>query len=152
MRVGERCRAARHRRAFTLIEAAITLVLVGLVTIIALPSGAAAMVHSRVNKAAMVVASDLELSFSLAARQHRPLRVASSGSSYAIVGRADDTLQLRRLGANSDFAIGTVSFSSSTVDVFPTGLASGSLTVTLTRDGYTKTITMTRAGQVRVTP
>jgi hypothetical protein len=45
-----------------------------------------------------------------------------------------------------------VSGSPTTIDLFPNGTVSQSLTLTFTLDGYTRHVTMTRAGQVRVTP
>ncbi|MEP6690378.1 MAG: type II secretion system protein [Gemmatimonadaceae bacterium] len=145
--------AARARSAFSLIEMMMVLALVGIVVMIALPSSTEAIARSRVNRASNVVMGDLELAFSLSARQHRPLRIVSGGTSYAIVGRANDTLQVRWLGDGSDFGMQTVTFTpTSAVDVFPTGLASGSLTITIARDGFTRSVTMTRAGQVRSGP
>ncbi len=143
---------SRGRNAFSLIEVAITLALVGLIVTIALPKSTVAMARARVQRASSVVAGDFDLALSLSARQHRPLRLSIIGTKYVITGRANDTVLVRSLGSDSDFYLSSVIFSpNQPVDLFPTGLASGSLAIILMKDGFQRTVTMTRAGQVRIT-
>ncbi|MDQ6831410.1 MAG: hypothetical protein M3081_21320 [Gemmatimonadota bacterium] len=129
---------------------AITLALIGILAMIALPSSATALAHSRVNRAASMVAVDLDLALSQATRQHGPVQIALTGSTYAFTTRAGDTLHVRSLGTDSEFSLESVTFTPTTVEVFPTGLVSGQLTIVMLKDGYSRTVTMSRAGQVRI--
>ena len=141
------------RRAFTLLELIVILVVVAILVTIGTPAVAKATGQARVRSAARVVAGDLEQSFSLAARQRRPVRVAFDATSktYAINDRAGVTLRQRNLGAMSDLEVAAMSSSTTVLDVFPNGLASGPLTVGLTSGAYSVKVTMTRTGKVRIT-
>lgn len=109
--------------------------------------------RSRVARAALVVSSDLQQAFTLAGRQRRPVRVQFVPSSklMTVRDRTDSTLRFRRrdLGGG-DFKVETAAFSNNTVDVLPNGLATDTLSVTLSSSGVTRTVRMSRAGMVRV--
>lgn len=141
-------------RGFSMLELAIVLAIVGLVAAMAMPSFSRSLRGGRAASASLVVQSDLELAFSYAARQRRPVRITwNSGTmTYTVADRRSGTVFVtRRLGSNGDYTLSSVTFSSSPVDVFPGGMASGSLTITLTGGSSVKTVSMTRAGLVRVT-
>jgi hypothetical protein len=57
----------------------------------------------------------------------------------------------RTLGDGADLHVATMTSTVTTLDVFPNGFASGPISITVGISGYAQTITMTRAGQVRVT-
>jgi Tfp pilus assembly protein FimT len=111
--------------------------------------------HSRVNGAAQVVAADLEQALSLAGRQRRPVRVMIDGAAKEIqlIDRVSGQLISRRaLGDVSEYKLYSVAGSPSTVDLLPQGVATGPTIVTLSAAGYSRRVTMTRGGYVRVTP
>jgi Tfp pilus assembly protein FimT len=111
--------------------------------------------HSRVNGAAQVVAGDLERALSLAGRQRRPVRVVVDGSAKEIqlIDRVSGQLMSRRhLGDVSEYKLYSVSGSPSTVDLLPHGVATATTIVTLSAAGYSRSVTMTRGGHVRVGP
>ena len=136
-----------------MIETIVVLVMVAMMAVAVVPKANEAIVHSRVNNTANVIAGDLQLAFSLANRQRTPLRlvVDASGRKYRIVNRAGTVIKERRVGDLSDLSVSSITTSVNTLDVFPNGLASGPITITVGTNGYTQRITMTRAGQVRVT-
>jgi prepilin-type N-terminal cleavage/methylation domain-containing protein len=154
MRNHGRTQTLVQRPAFTLLEIIVTLVIIGILAAAGMPAVARAISHSSVNNAATVVAGDLEAAFSLASRQRRPVRVRFNAGtrSYAITDRATSTvLRTRTLDNESDLKVGSIAGTPSSVDVFPNGLASGPIAVTIATNGYTATVSMTRAGKVRIT-
>jgi Tfp pilus assembly protein FimT len=111
--------------------------------------------HSRVNSAARVIAADLEQALSMAGRQRRPVRVVIDGSAKEIrlIDRVSGNLISRRaLGDLSEYKLYSVAGAPSTVDLLPHGVATASTIVTISAGGYSRTVTMTRGGHVRLSP
>ena len=129
----------------------LTVVILGLVVAITGPPVARQIRQYRVGQAANVVAGDLELAFSMAARQRKPMRVTRTGTSYTIADRAGGTVRFRRaLGQDSEYQVQSVAFSADPVDVFPSGVATSVDTVTLTSGAAVRRVVMSPAGQVRI--
>jgi prepilin-type N-terminal cleavage/methylation domain-containing protein len=140
-------------RGFTMLELIIVITIVGLLVAMAVPAFSRSLLTNRTVNASTVVQGDIELAFAYAARQRRPVRIAWSSSTmtYTISDRRNGTTFVRRsLGSGSEFTLSSVTFSASPVDIYPGGIASGALTVTLTGGSTSVTVTMTRAGLVRV--
>ena len=143
------------RGGFTTIELVLALVALAVVTAAVLPRVRQTAEIWRARRVAGLVANDLEYAFSLAARQRRPVRLSCTCGSqqYAVIDRAMGTTLINQdFGPSSTFHVSRLTFSTATVDIFPTGIASAPLTVTITAGPSTKQITMTQAGQVRVLP
>jgi prepilin-type N-terminal cleavage/methylation domain-containing protein len=142
-----------NRRGFSMIELLIVIMIFSLLTVAAFPTISRVTSHSRVNQAAMVVAQDLGQAVTDAVRQRKPVRVArgSDMKSITVSDRATSTvLSTRVLGSGDVFGLDSVSLSPATVDIFPNGFTSSALTVTVTSGGYSRQVTMSRAGWVRV--
>ena len=147
--------SGRARAGFTLVEMMVTVSMLAIMVGMTAPHVSKDISHSRVNSAARVVAGDLQNALSLAGRQRRPVRVVVDGSAKEIrlMDRVNGTLISRRaLGDASDFKLYSVSGSPATVDVLPHGVATATTIVTLSVDGYSQRVTMTRGGYVRVSP
>ena len=146
----------RARRAgFSLIEMMVTVSMLGIMAGMVAPKVSKDISHSRVNSAARVVAGDLEQALSMAGRQRRPVRVVIDGSAKEIrlMDRVSGQLISRRaFGDISEYKLYSVVGSPSTVDLLPQGVATASTIVTLSAGGYSRTVTMTRGGHVRVSP
>ena len=143
------------RAGFSLVEMMVTVSMLAIMLGMSAPHVSKDISHGRVNSAARVVAGDLQNALSLAGRQRRPVRVVIDGSAKEIrlVDRVTGTLISRRaLGAASDFKLYSVSGSPATVELLPHGVATASTIVTLSAGGYSRRVTMTRGGYVRVTP
>lgn len=143
----------RRTLGFSLLELLIVIALLGVATAITFPTISRITTHARVNQAAMVVAQDLSLALSAAARERRPIRIAPGADRQSItvsdrVTRA--VLSTRALGPGDAYRLDSVSFSVSPVDLFPSGFTSSALTVTLWAGAYSRRVTMSRAGWVRV--
>jgi len=147
--------AMRPPRAagFSLLELVIVLVILGVATAMAFPTISRITTHSRVNQAAMVVAQDLSLALSAAARERKPIRIArgADGASITLSERASGKLlSTRWLGKGDAYRLDSIAFSVSPVDLFPSGMTSSALSVTLWAGKYSRQVTLSRAGWVRV--
>src|SRR5256885_3973241 len=138
---------------FTLLELVIVLVIMGMATAITFPTISRITTHSRVNQAAMVVAQDLSLAASAAARERKPIRIARGAdrASITLSERAGGKLlSTRWLGRGDAYGLDSIAFSVSPADLFPSGLTSSPLSVMLWSGTYSRQVTMSRAGWVRV--
>lgn len=138
---------------FSLVEILVVLVISLILITLAFPRLRPGLVRAKVNSAANVVASDLQYAQVLAVRRRRPvaLIVVASTRQYFIRDReTGDTLRTRNLGQDSEYDIETLTASPSSNEMFPNGLARTSMELTLTIQDYSRTVKLTRAGQVRV--
>lgn len=141
------------RAGFSLIEMLVTVAMLAIMIGMAAPEVSKDISQSRVSRAAQVVAGDLEQALSLAGRQRRPVRVVVDGSAKEIqlIDRVSGQLISRRqLGDLSEYKLYSVSGSPSTVDLLPHGVATAPTVVILSAGGYSRRVTMTRGGHVRV--
>ena len=109
------------------------------------------ILESRLSRAVDVFTSDLERGFSLAERQRRPIRVRClcPTPGYVVEDRDSAVVYLTRsLGSDEDFRVSSLTFNPASIVVFPTGLASSTLTITLTAGEFIRTLRVTTAGQV----
>ena len=143
-----------------MVELALTLTVFGLMTAMSLPRVAHVLRHIRIDRTTSTIAADLESAFRLAARQRKPVRISCGCSSrgYTLADRTAAPSELSRSLASSDYGVETLTFSNAsvvanaTVDVFPSGIASAPLTVTIASGGWSRQVTLTTAGQVRILP
>jgi prepilin-type N-terminal cleavage/methylation domain-containing protein len=143
----------RRRTGFSLLELLIVLMIVGIVSALSAGRIHAIIVQQRVSRAATSLQSDLEAAFAIANRNRRPIRIAWSTASMQMqVTDRSGSIFYRRTPLGRDaygFTTSNVTFSRSPIEVFPTGLANDTLTITLAAEGNTRKIRMTRAGMVR---
>ena len=141
-------------QGYTMIEMAITLVVAGLVTTVAVVALGPAVEHAKVRSAANVVAGDLQYAQALAVRERRPISVVVDAVSMQLVIRDRDKITVvhrtRVLGSGSEFSLDLLSATAPSVDLFPNGLAGWTLTVTLGLRGFSRQVRVTRAGQIRI--
>ncbi|HEY7407486.1 MAG TPA: GspH/FimT family pseudopilin [Gemmatimonadaceae bacterium] len=143
------------RAGFSLIEMMVTVTMLGIMVGMVAPNVSKDISHARVNSAARVVAGDLEQALSMAGRQRRPVRVVIDGSAKEVqlIDRVTGNLISRRaLGDVSEYKLYSVAGAPATVDLLPHGVATASTIVTLSAGGYSRSVTMTRGGHVRVSP
>lgn len=138
-----------------MIELMITLVVMAFIVGMTVPNINRYTRRSRVDRAAYRVAMDLQNAFSLAARQRKPVRISitAGATTYTLADRASGSaIVTRKLGSGTDYGLSSVTFSPTTVDVFPNGTSTAALTVTLTSSDYSRTVTISSAGYARVVP
>lgn len=147
-------RLMRIHDGFTLLELLVVLVVGGIVLSIAVPAVNSGLDQSRVQRAASVAAIDVQLAFSMAARQRQPVRITVDVDDriMRIVDHAEPTrvYSQRFFGSDGEHPVQSVAVSDSEVVVFPGGLADGALAITFGIGDNRRRVVMSRAGQVRV--
>ena len=143
----------RGTNGFTMPELMTTIAVGAIALLMAMRPAATYIQHTRVNRASAVLGGDLDMAKSVAERQRTPVRLAydSTAGQYTLTNRATGVVIWKRsIGSSSDYNVRTIRFSPALTDFFPSGLTSGALTVTLSAGSYSKQVTMSRAGQVRL--
>ena len=142
------------RLGFSIIEVIAVVAILGIMASVAGPAMSRIVRHNRVNRATMVITSDLQNAFAVAARQREPVRIQADAStrSYQFVDRKTGAvLRIRTFyGDTSEYRLNTLVFNPATVDVFPNGVSSAALTIDLANGDYSKQIKASTAGFVRI--
>ena len=144
-----------RREGFTLLELLVSLTILGIIVATVVPRVGRSMAQTRVQRAATVIASDVQRAFSLAAQRRSPVRIAidTAAKTFAIKNRAGDTTYISNTyNSSSEIGLSQLEASVTTIYVFPNGLANTSFTVTANTPGSNRRrVSVSRAGQVRIT-
>jgi len=144
------------RPGFSLFELLIVISVMSILAAMAGPSISRIVRHNRVNRAAMVITADLQNAFASAARQREPIRISADAStkSYQFTDRKTGAvLRIRSFyGDTSDYRLSTLRFTPATIDVFPSGISSAAVVVDLANGDYSRRITASTAGFIRLAP
>ncbi|HJQ53103.1 MAG TPA: prepilin-type N-terminal cleavage/methylation domain-containing protein [Gemmatimonadaceae bacterium] len=139
---------------FSMFELIAVVAILGILAAIAGPAMSRIVRHQRVNRAATVIASDLQNAFAVAARQRQPVRIQADATtrSYQFVDRKTGAvLRIRTFyGDTSEYRLTKLVFTPTTIDVFPSGISSNAVTIDLANGDYAKQITASTAGFVRI--
>ena len=138
-----------------MIELALTITLIAIMTAMMVPKIGRIIQATRINREIAIVVQDLEQAFTIAARSRKPMRLSCTcgTQTYTIADRTGGTVRLsRKLGADADLGTLTLTFSASPVDIFPSGVATAPDTVRITSGTSTRAVVLTTAGQVRIIP
>ena len=145
-----------RRRGFTVIELIMVVSIMGILVGVAGPAISRIVRHNRVNRAAMVITADLQNAFASAARQREPVRITADAAtkSYQFVDRTTgEVLRIRSFyGDTSEYRLSTLNFTPATIDVFPSGVSSTPIVVDLANGDYSRRITASTAGFIRMVP
>jgi prepilin-type N-terminal cleavage/methylation domain-containing protein len=146
--------ARSSRFGFTIFELLVVVAILGILATMTGPAISRIVRHQRVNRAATVIASDLQNAFAVAARQREPVRIQADENtrSYQFVDRkTGSVLRIRTFyGDTSEYRLTKLKFNPATLDVFPSGISSAKVDIDLANGDYSKKITVSTAGFVRV--
>jgi type II secretory pathway pseudopilin PulG len=149
----------RAEVGFTMVEMGLTLVVIAIMAAMMAPKIGRVVQATRLNREIAIVAADMEQAFTLAARYRKPMRLTCTCESqtYTIADRTGGALRLsRQLGADADLGTLTLTFTTApaggTVDIFPSGVSTASLTARITSGISTRAVTLSTAGHVRIIP
>ena len=139
-----------------MLELALTLCVIGIMTAMMIPKFSRIMEATRVRRQTAIVAADLEQTFTLAARFRKPMRLSCAcggpnSYTYTVADLNGGTVRLTRtLGVDTDLGRVTLTFAPSPVDIYPSGVSTAPLTVTITSGSSTRTVTLSTAGLMRI--
>lgn len=138
------------RRGFTVIELLIVLVISGLLISISANSIGKQIRRDRVVRSAAVVEGVLAEAGQLAVRRRTPVTVTLNGTTLRINDRATGTaIRSKNFGPGFDLQA-TLAFAPSTgITIFPNGRANAALSITVSGNGATQTVSRTATGIVR---
>jgi prepilin-type N-terminal cleavage/methylation domain-containing protein len=143
----------RARGGFTLIEVVVVVMIASIVVGMSIPRLTRSLAQNRMQRAAAVVATDLQLAHSMAARQRSPVRLTVDTANRVIrirdAATATTVYSQRHLGSN-EFGVQRLGADRLDVVILPTGLSNHPIELTLRAAGSTRIVSMSRAGQVRV--
>lgn len=148
----------RARSGFSVLEMLVVVILVGIIMSVAGVRVSGMMTQQRVIRAASTIQTDMELAFSVAARDRAPIKLIYTESPGAVLlrvtNRAGDMEYKRTDMKPMGLTSADVTASSNEITVFPNGFASDTLSITVlvTRNGEThkRRVRMSRAGMVKV--
>ena len=145
---------ARH--GFSMMEMLVVIVILGILSAMVGPAMSRVVRHNRVNRSATLIAADLQNAFAVAARQREPVRIQADANSrsYQFVDRKTGAiLRIRTFyGDTSEYRLTRLTFTPTTIDVFPSGVSSAPLVVDLANGDYTRQVTASTAGFIRTLP
>ena len=148
-------KAARLRSGFSMLEMLIVIIVMSVLVKIGVQKIERVVRHERVKRAAQVLVQDLQNGFAMAGRQRAPVRLTFTvgTKTYVFSDRASGTvLQTRVMSTGADYSLTSMSTTATSVDILPNGIGSTAFTVTLTNGDYSRTVSASTAGFVRMTP
>ena len=144
------------RRGFTTIELLIVIVIAGVTAVAAMPMIGRTVANERARRGSTEISNFLEYAFAVAARIDKPVALSytSSSGTLTLTDRVtSNILRQMLLKQGSTYQFQSVTFSpNSSVTVFPSGMSSSAITITVSgmSNALTRTITASQAGQIRI--
>jgi type II secretion system protein H len=142
------------RPGFSLIEMLLVMALLALVATITLPPMGRTMAAVRVQRAATLVAANIQLAHSTAARQRRPVRLSIDSAQKVMrirdVANPGTLYAEQRFDASAENVVQRLVVSDTSLLIYPSGMVAKPLNVRLIAANKTRLIRITRAGQIRI--
>lgn len=143
------------RRGFTIVELFIVLVIGLIVGTLSMSRFSAYLARERVVRAAEGISNDIRAGFAIPGRIRRPVRIqVDTARMQLVVTDRSQTTTYRKTAFGSRYNLkgSNVTYypSSAPFEIYPNGLASDTMNVTLTSNGISKSIRVSRGGMVQV--
>lgn len=144
-----------NRRGFSIVELFTVLVIMGVVAALSMSRFSAYLAHERVTKATVGLADDLRMAFAVPGRIRRPVRIwCDTARMQMLVTDRGQTTTYRKtaFGSRYNLKSSNVSYypSSAWIEIYPNGFASDTMTITLSSNGYTRSLKVSKGGMVQV--
>jgi type II secretion system protein H len=144
------------RRGFSLLELLVVLTILSILASITTLALGRSLAQLRLQRAASVIASNLQLARSTAARQRTPVRL-SIDSAGRVIRVRDNTNPAtvyaeQWLDASGENAVQALAVSDTSVMIYPSGLVEKQIEIVLRTAEHSRRIRMTRTGQIRILP
>jgi prepilin-type N-terminal cleavage/methylation domain-containing protein len=146
-------RATRARSGYTILELAIVMTIGGIVTAMSMGKVHTLLSQQRVVHAATAIQNDLEAAFQIAGRNRKPVQIKyESDKQRFTVGDLTGSMVYRRTNLSAQaygFSSTSITLSTNPLKVYPSGFAESDLLITISSNGITKKLSMTRTGLVQ---
>ena len=137
-----------------MIELLVVLMLGGVMATLSIGKVHTLMSQQRVAHAATAIQNDLEAAFQIAGRNRKPVQIVwtPGAQQFSIMDRSG-SMFYRKINLSQQaygFDASAVTASQLRTTVFPNGLAESDLLITISSNGVTKRLHMSRAGLVNI--
>jgi prepilin-type N-terminal cleavage/methylation domain-containing protein len=144
----------RARSGFSLIEMMVVFVIAGVLMGLSAGRISAYVTQQRVVMAAAAMQNDLQQAFAIAGRNRQPIRIVldTTQMMLSITNRSGTTV-FRRVQFGKQYTLNSSNvkyYPSTPYEIYPNGLASDTMSITLSAKGYARNIKVSRAGMVQV--
>lgn len=142
------------KSGFTIIELVVVLVLSSILVSIAILRLAPTLERTRVQRSAMIIATDLQWAQMIAARQRRPVVfiVSEPLKGYMIRDAASATVYRESyLGDDTEMHLDELDATPTTLEIFPNGVVRSAGNFMVRVNTSQRYVRISRAGQVRIT-
>lgn len=141
---------AAVRVGFTMVEVMLVVVIAGILLGISGSAIGKQVARDRVLRSAMVVEGMLNEASQLAVRRSTPVRIVMNGSALQITDRASGTvIRQRNFGPGFELRATLAISPSDGVTVFPNGRANAAVSITVSGNDLSQTVSRTATGIVR---
>jgi prepilin-type N-terminal cleavage/methylation domain-containing protein len=148
----------RSRPGFSLLELIVTCILVGIVAAVSTGRITSMRAQQQVTRSAGQIQTQMEKAFAIAGRNRAPVHIVYDPTqmTLSVTNRAETVTfgVPTRLGSDFGLTSSEVTASQSSVEVYPSGFAHDTLSITISTirgsSTYTKRVRMSRAGLVKV--
>jgi prepilin-type N-terminal cleavage/methylation domain-containing protein len=149
-----RRRTQRNRRGFTIMELLLVVSMIAILATMSLGKSSKILTGWRITRASQTMAEELQQAFALVGRNRRPVIIQFRSDSMTLYmkGRTGIIYRRRYFGINSEYKLKStdVDFSTTSLEVYPPGLAADSLSIVISGGGVAKRIRMLRGGLVQI--
>jgi Tfp pilus assembly protein FimT len=144
-----------NRRGFSVVELFTVLVIMAVVTGLSMGRFSDYLAHERVTKAAVGLTDDLRMAFAVPGRVRRPVRVwcDTTKMQMLVTDRGQTTIYRQTsFGSRYNLKSSNISYSpsSSWIEIYPNGFASQEMVITITSNGYSRSLKVSKGGMVQL--
>jgi Tfp pilus assembly protein FimT len=144
-----------NRRGFSIVELFTVLVIMLVVGALSMSKFSAYLAHERVTKATVGLADDLRMAFAVPGRSRRPVRIwCDTARMQMLVTDRGQTTTYRKTAFGSRYNLKSTNVryypSSAWIEIYPNGFASDTMVITLSSNGYSRSLKVSKGGMVQV--